>query len=103
MLRVVSRQDWVGSFGRPYEEGRDGSMGRKNLLAPDLLAMAVALEPEIVRKAETHHVGVELAGKRTRGHTTVVWFDRTGQEANVELVLEMDSEQLWRLLRAAVS
>ncbi len=81
----------------------EGSMGRKSLLAPDLLAMAVALEPEIVREAEMRHVGVELAGKQTRGHTTVDWFDRTGQKANVKLVLEMDSERLWKLLLAAVS
>ena len=77
-------------------------LGRKELLAPDLLAMAVALEPDIVRQVETHYVQVELAGKHTRGHTTVDWFDRTGQEPNVNLVLEMDTERLWKILQAAV-
>ena len=77
-------------------------LGRKELLAPDLLAMAVALEPDIVRQVETHYVQVELAGKHTRGHTTVDWFDRTGQEPNVNLVLEMDTERLWKILQSAV-
>jgi len=77
-------------------------LGHKTLLEPDLLAVAVALEPDIVRKAETHHVQVELAGKHTRGHTTVDWFDRTGKEPNVNLVLELDAERLWDMLQAAV-
>ena len=77
-------------------------LGYKGLLSPDLLAMAVALEPDIVRRAETHYVRVELAGRHTRGHTTVDWLDRTGQEPNVNLVLEMDTGRLWELLEAAV-
>jgi len=48
------------------------------------------------------YVQVELAGKHTRGHTTVDWLDRTGQKPNVNLVLEMDTERLWKILQAAV-
>lgn len=77
--------------------------GQRVLRVPDLLAVAAALEPEIVRKAEMHPVRVELAGKHTRGHTTVDWFDRTGQEPNVNLILEMDGERLFELMLAAVS
>jgi purine nucleosidase len=77
--------------------------GRKPLLEPDLLAVAVALEPDIVRRAEAHHVRVELAGRYTRGHTTVDWSDDTGHEPNVNLVLELDSGRLWELLQAAVT
>jgi purine nucleosidase len=78
------------------------SLGRQLLFAPDGLAVAVALEPDIVRKAETHYVQVELAGRHTRGQTTVDWFDRTGHEPNVNLVLEMDAKRLWELMQAAV-
>jgi purine nucleosidase len=77
--------------------------GRKTLLEPDLLAVAVALEPDIVRRAESHHVRVELAGQYTRGHTTVDWFDRTGGAPNVNVVMELDSARLWELLQAAVA
>jgi len=34
-------------------------LGHKTLQGPDLLAMAVALEPDIVRRAETHYVLVQ--------------------------------------------
>jgi purine nucleosidase len=77
-------------------------LGRRELLMPDGLAVAVALEPDIVRKAEMHHVQVELAGHHTRGQTTVDWYDQTGQEPNVNLVLEMDVARLWELTLAAV-
>jgi hypothetical protein len=32
----------------------------------------------------------------------VDWFDRTGHEPNVSLVLEVDKERLWQLMQAAV-
>jgi len=43
-----------------------------------------------------------LAGHHTRGQTTVDWFDRTGHEPNVNLVLEVDAKRLWELMQAAV-
>jgi purine nucleosidase len=75
--------------------------GAPVLYAPDGLAMAVALEPDIVLEAEQHHVQVELAGEHTRGATSVDWYDRTGREPNVNLVLRLDQARLWDLLRAA--
>ena len=77
-------------------------LGLQALFSPDGLAIAVALEPDIVRKAETHYVQVELAGHHTRGQTTVDWYDQTGQEPNVNLVLEMDAKRLWDLMQAAL-
>jgi purine nucleosidase len=77
-------------------------LGRRDFLAPDGLAVAVALEPGIVRRAERHHVRVELAGHHTRGQTVVDWFDRTGQRPNVDLVLEVDTDRFWELMEAAV-
>jgi purine nucleosidase len=78
------------------------SLGRDVMLAPDALAVAAALEPEIVRRAEAHHVQVELAGHYTRGATTVDWTDQTGREPKVEIVLELDADRLWELMQAAV-
>lgn len=77
-------------------------LGRHELLMPDGLAVAVALEPDIVRNVEAHYVQVELAGRHTRGQTTVDWFDRAGQAPNVSLVLEMDTQRVWDLMRAAL-
>jgi purine nucleosidase len=77
-------------------------LGRAVLLAPDGLAMAVALEPDIVRRAEAHYLQVELAGQHTRGQTTVDWYDQTGRAPNVDLVLEVDVERFWELMQAAI-
>jgi purine nucleosidase len=77
-------------------------MGHRTLMEPDLLAVAAALEPDIVLKSEKHHVEVELSGRHTRGHTTVDWFDRSGKDPNVDLILEMDKERLWEMLQAAI-
>ncbi len=76
--------------------------GHKTLLAPDLLAVAAALEPDIVLKSENHRVEVELSGTHTRGHTTVDWLDRSGKDPNVNLILEMDKDRLWEILQTAV-
>ena len=77
--------------------------GHRTLMAPDLLAIAVALEPDIVQVAEAHHVQVELAGKHTRGHTTVDWSDRTGKLPKANLVLGLKTERVFEMLRAALS
>jgi purine nucleosidase len=73
--------------------------GERRLYEPDPLAMAVALEPGLVRQAEARYVQVELAGALTRGQTVVDWFDVTGRAPNAELVLEVDQERFVKLLR----
>jgi purine nucleosidase len=92
-FRRISRQ----SVERVYH-----FLGRQVMLAPDPLGIAIALEPDIVRVAEAHTVQVELAGQHTRGYTAVDWLDITGQEPNVNLVLEVDMERFWELMQAAV-
>lgn len=77
-------------------------LGRRTMLEPDLLAMAVALEPGIVREHAAHHVEIELAGTSTRGQSCVDWFGMSGKPANVDLVLALDTERVWQLLRAAL-
>ncbi|MFT3790666.1 MAG: nucleoside hydrolase [Rudaea sp.] len=76
--------------------------GRPKLLIADALAMAVALEPDIVLRAEAHHVGVELGGALTRGATVVDWQDRLGRPANADIVLDVDQSRFESLLAAAV-
>ncbi len=76
--------------------------GHPTMLEPDLLAMAAALEPEIVRRKATHHVAVELSGALTRGQTCVDWYGMSGKQPNVELALEMNTERVWELLQAAL-
>jgi purine nucleosidase len=96
------RAEFFRRISRGYIEFNYQFLGRQLLPEPDALAVAVALEPDIVRKAEAHYVQIELAGYHTRGQTTVDWYDQTEHEPNVNLVLEMDSERLWELMQAAV-
>ena len=78
-------------------------LNRSTLLQPDLLAMAVAIDPEIVTLAEDRHVEVELAGNHTRGQTSVDWMGVRHQETNVRVILEMDRARIWELTQLAVS
>lgn len=76
--------------------------GRHGMIVADALAMAVALEPSIVRKAERHHVAIELVGTVTRGATVVDWEDRLGQPANANIVIEVDQARFLALVAAAL-
>ncbi len=76
-------------------------LGRDAIATPDELAMAVALEPEIVTRAEMHAVKVELAGPR--GQTTVDWFNGTDHAPNMNVILEINHERFWEMLRASVA
>ena len=76
--------------------------GRQVLHMADGLAVAVALEPDIVTRAESHHVQVELAGVHTRGQTVVDWNDRSGKEPKVKLILELDKTRFFEMMMAGV-
>ena len=71
--------------------------------AADPLAMAVMLEPEIVKKSTPKYVRVERYGRLSRGMTVVDWWGNTGRPANVDIVLEVDQERFFDLLHSAFS
>ncbi len=76
--------------------------GVKMLFEPDPLAMVVALEPDIVSRAESHTVEVELGGKGTRGQVVVDWFGVTEQPPNASLVLEIDRERFFEWMKRSL-
>jgi purine nucleosidase len=78
------------------------TFGMAGMFAADPVAMAVALSPGIVTRSERRHVSVELAGRHTRGQTTVDWFGLGGAPPGVEVVLELDGDRFWDLLRGSV-
>ena len=88
----ISRKtrDWTRERGRP------------KVLIADALAMAVALEPGIVKRAEEHFVAVEIDGALTRGATVVDWQDRLGKAPNAQIVLEVDQSRFESLIAAAL-
>ena len=71
-------------------------------MVADALAMAVALHPDIVLRAEDHHVAVELTGTLTRGATVVDWEDRFGNAANARIVLDVDQARFEVLVASAL-
>ena len=76
--------------------------GRPQLLVADALAMAVALEPEIVTRAETRHVAIELIGTHTRGATMVDWDGRLGHAPNAQIVIDVDQPRFEALVASAL-
>ncbi len=78
-------------------------LGREMMFGADALAMAVAMEPDIVRKAEKHAISVELNGRFTRGQTTIDWYDRSGQPANANLIIEVDRDRFMALMEMGLA
>ena len=68
------------------------------LFAPDGLAMAVAIEPGIVKKSVKRYVAIELHGSHTRGQTVVDWNGRNDHAPNTEIIIELNQERFIQLL-----
>ncbi len=66
-------------------------------LLPDPLAMAVALEPDIVQTSEQHYVTVELQGAHTRGQTVIDYFGLLQRDPNVTIVTGLDTQRVFDL------
>ena len=75
---------------------------RTGFIAADALAMAVALDPDIVTRAETRHVAIELDGRLTRGATVVDWHGRLGGKPNARIVLDVDQARFGQLIARAL-
>jgi purine nucleosidase len=76
--------------------------GQEVLSVADPLALAVALEPEIVQRAETRYVEIELAGQLTRGQTVVDWYGLIDRPHNTNLVLEVNRDRFWELMQLSL-
>jgi purine nucleosidase len=88
----------ISRKARAFNHARE----RAGMVAADALAMAVALEPAIVRRAERRHVEVELGGLHGRGATVVDWEGRLGRPANANIVLEVDQGGFEALVAAGL-
>ena len=66
-------------------------------MLPDPLAMAAALEPELVRESERHYVTAETGGTLTRGQGIVDYLQLTRQPANVDIIMAMDMDGIYAL------
>jgi purine nucleosidase len=76
---------------------------RLDVLLPDPLAMAVALEASLIRKSEFRYVTTELQGIHTRGQTVVDYRSWSSHTPNVHVVTEIDMDGFYRLLKQSLS
>jgi purine nucleosidase len=76
--------------------------GRPRLMVADALALAVALQPDIVRVAEDRHVAIEMNGALTRGATVVDWDKRLGNQPNARIVMDVDQSRFEALIAATL-
>ncbi len=83
---------------------RDWSAGRRGLHfhSADALAMAAALRPDGVVKAEQRPLAVELEGRLSRGATVVDWQRRSGHPANARILMDYDQAGFEAQIRAAL-
>ena len=75
---------------------------REMLFAPDALAVAVAIEPGIIVKKESHHLLVELQGKFTRSQTCVDWYDVSGKPANAEIIIKINKTRFIEMMEKSL-
>lgn len=69
---------------------------------PDPLAMAVAINEGVITRAEHKYVTVELHSQITRGQSVVDWFDLLGCPPNVQIVLGIDHQAFFSLLKKSL-
>ena len=87
--------------------------GEVGIALPDPVAMAVALDPSVVKRASKHHVMIEHQSALTRGMTVVDQLGVTGealnlsvwggQEAKTQVVWEIDIARWKQMLFQVIS
>ncbi len=80
--------------GTTYIRGLRAEFG---YLLPDPLAMAVALQPDLILSRDRRYVSVELDGLLTRGQTVVDHLGLSGRAPNVDIITEIDVPGVFRL------
>lgn len=72
------------------------------LLWPDPLAAAVALQPDIVQAAESRFVSVDTGSGPGRGQTIVDYLFNSRRSPNCRIVRQVDRLRFYHLLQAAM-
>ncbi|GAB2497243.1 nucleoside hydrolase [Arenimonas alkanexedens] len=90
--------DGISRFTRQWSEGKRGDLWH----SADALAMAAALHPDGVTRAEERFLAVELEGRLSRGATLVDWQQRMARPANARIVMDYDQARFEGLIRAAL-
>ncbi|QRN83869.1 nucleoside hydrolase [Chloroflexota bacterium] len=76
-------------------------LNREMSFAADPLAMAVLMEPEIVEEVAERYVQVERTGELSRGMTVIDWWGMSKKPANVEIILKVNQDRFYQLMKNA--
>jgi purine nucleosidase len=76
-------------------------LNREMSFAADPLAMAVLMEPDIVEEVTEKYVQIERMGELSRGMTVIDWWGMSKHEPNVKIVLKVNSNRFYQLLKMA--
>ncbi len=90
--------DRISRFTRAWSEGKRGSHWH----SADALAMAMALAPEGVQRAEERPLAVELEGRLSRAATVVDWNRRSGRPDNARILMDYDQGAFEARIRRAL-
>ena len=90
--------DQISRFTRAWSEGKRGSHWH----SADALAMAMALAPAGVRRAEERPLAVELEGRLSRAATVVDWQRRSGRPDNARILMDYDQAAFEARIRRAL-
>lgn len=90
--------DGISRKTRAWSEGRRGPHWH----SADALAMAAALAPDGIRRAETRYLTLETEGRLSRGATVVDWARRSGKPENARMVMDYDQQAFEALIRSAL-
>lgn len=83
---------------RQWAEGKRGDYWH----SADALAMLAALYPEYIIDKERHFIHIATSGKHTRGATVVDWLNRSGCDAQTEIILRMNQGRFEALIQQAL-
>jgi purine nucleosidase len=78
-------------------------LNREMSYAADPLAMAVLMEPDIVIESVEKFVQIERMGQLSRGMTVVDWWGLSKNPPNVNIILKVDAERFYQLLKMAAA
>jgi purine nucleosidase len=87
---------------RFYFERMEKELGKRIFTMHDPLALAVALDPTLV-KTRLAAVDVETSGRLTTGATIVDWRGKWGRLANTEIAVAVDADRFRRLFFDAIA
>ena len=76
---------------------------RPAYLLPDPLAMAVTLQPDLIRQSHKFFVTVELNGQHTRGQTVIDYNHMSGHAPNVNVIQALDTDGVHAMFVKALS